>query len=287
MAERTSAAAGRPGPSVIRSACRGALAMTVLGAAAVLLPVTTAIPGHGRTRRGALVAQVISRLLLRVLRVDVQRRGAPAPGPCLVVANHVSWLDVLVLAGAAPMIPVARAEVAHWPVIGALTARWGAVFVRPDRPRELPAAVAEMTAILRRGHRVQVFPESSAGGRTPPWRFHRAAFQAAVDAAVVIAPVALVYRTTTGAPTSAVACLGDDVPGSLWRILRSGPITVQVRWLPVIPAVVGAEHPAASRALAARRAERAVAVALGVPVAGRPGRIPARIDRSAPALQVA
>ena len=267
------------------------LAAGVLGIAVLLVPLVTAIPGHRRTRRAAVLSQLIARGLLRALRVDVQRSGTPAPGPCLVVANHVSWLDVLVLAAAAPMVPVAKAEVARWPVLGGMATRLGAVFVQRDQLRQLPDVVAEVTSALRRGHRVQVFPESTTGCGTALRPFHRAAFQAAVDAAAVISPVALSYRDSSGAPTAAVAFVGeDDLVGSLWRILRTGPVTVRVRWLPPIPAAVGTEHRARSRALAARRAERAVAVALGQPVIGRraaPTAGPGRPMAAPPALQVA
>lgn len=275
---------------MVRSAVHAGVAAAVLGVAVLLVPLVTAAPSHRRTRGAAVLAQLIARLLLRALRVRVQWRGTPTPGPCLVVANHVSWLDVLVLAAAAPMVPVAKAEVASWPVLGGLATRLGAVFVQRENLRELPGVVAEVTAALRRGHRVQVFPESTTGCGTALRPFHRAVFQAAVDAAAVISPVALSYRGG-GSPAPPVAFVGeDDLLGSLWRILRSGPVTVRVRWLPPIPAAVGTEHPARSRALAARRAERAVAVALGQPVIGRRAAAGTRTGRPSvapPSLQVA
>ena len=110
---------------------------------------------------------------------------------------------------------------------------------------------------------------SSASGcsREP---FHRAVFQAAVDAATVISPVALSYR----GPSAGSARIDDGMVGSLWRILRGGPLTVRVQWLPVIPAVAGSGHRSAHRAAAAARAEWAIDRALGAqpsrPRAGRP-----------------
>jgi 1-acyl-sn-glycerol-3-phosphate acyltransferase len=286
----------------MRSAARAAVAAAVLGGAVVLVPLVTAGPGHGRTRRAAVLAQVIARLLLRALRVDVQRRGTAAAGPCLVVANHVSWLDALALAAAAPMVPVAQAEVARRPLIGAFATGMGAILLQRNKLRQLPDVVAELTATLRRGHRVLVFPESMAdpgptalagsttGSRDALRPFRRAAFQAAVDAAVVISPVALTYHRVAPAPPRGSLTYDDDLLGLLWRCARGGPVTVLVHWLPVIPAVVGTEHPANSRAIAAWRAERAVALALGQPLADRRLGRSTRVDRRpvrTPALKVA
>lgn len=260
----------------------------MLALAWILLVPLAAVPVHARTRAGTALLQHLSRLMLRAIGISVERRGSPATGPCLVVANHVSWLDVLVLAAAAPMVPVAKAEVHSWPLIGSVATRLGAVFVHRDRPRELPQVVAAITSTLRRGHRVQVFPESTTGCGGSVHLFRRAAFQAAVDAAVVIAPVTVAYRAADGGPAPVAFVADDDLVSSLRRILRGGRVIVQVHWLPVIPAAVGTDHPARHRALAARRAEWAVAHALGLPVVGRPA-VPPRRDRPAarPALQVA
>lgn len=262
---------GRPARSVARAAGRLALALSVLGAATALVPLAMLLPGHRRQQRGTFLLQLLSRAMLRAIGVRVERRGFPASGPCLVVANHVSWLDVLVLTAQVPMVPVAKSEVAGWPLLGPLAARLGTLFIRRGSQRELPATVAELTASLRRGHRVQVFPESTTRCGASLLRFRRAAFQAAVDAAVVIAPAALSYRRVDGSASDAVAFVGDDdLLAGVWRMLRGGPVSVQVQWLGVIPAGIGIEHRSRSRALAAWRAEHAVASALGQPVVDRP-----------------
>jgi len=230
----------------------------------VLVELLTMMPSHSRSGRGAFALQYLSRLTLRSMGIRVVSGGAPRSGPSLVVANHVSWLDVLVLTAAAPMLPVAKAEVSDWPFIGPMANRVGALFVRRERWRELPDVIDAITCALRSGHRVQVFPEATTrcGNTLNP--FHRAAFQAAVDAAVVISPVALAYRNAADRPTSTAAFVGDDdLLASLWRILCAGSMTVRVQWLPVIPAIENGGHRAGHRATAAARTERAIARALG------------------------
>ena len=104
----------------------------------------------------------------------------------------------------------------------------------PRRPgRQLPHAVAQITAILRRGHRVLIFPEGTTTSGGPPSTFHRAGFQAAVDAAVPVVPVAIGYADGRGRPTTSAAFVGDDdLLSSLWRVLRAGPVVADVWWRP-------------------------------------------------------
>jgi len=252
--------------SVPRAACRAAVAAAVILIGGLAITLLTRVPGYGRTRRGALGLHVLSRVLLRALGIRVVSRGAPRSGASLVVANQVSWIDVLVVHAAGPMVPVVREDFCGSPLIRAVFARAGAVIVGTRSRRGVPGSVEQIADLLRRGHRVQVFGESVVVGGTATNTFHRATFQAAIDAAVVISPVALAHRTvgTMSPPIADLA--GDDLIGPMWRVLRNGPVTVRAHWLPVIPAVVGAGHPAVHRAAAATRAERAIATALGHPV---------------------
>ena len=262
---------GAPDRSTLGAVGRGVLVVAAVMIGAAMVELLTIGPGHCRSGRAAFALQHVSRLTLRSIGIRVVSSGAPRSGPSLVVANHVSWLDVLVLSAEAPMVPVAKTEVGEWPLIGRLAHRVGALFLRRENWRELPDAIGSITSALRRGHRVQVFPEATTrcGRELNP--FHRAAFQAAVDAAVVISPVALAYWNCAGGPCSSTAFVGDDdLLASLRRILRFGPVTVRVRWLPVIPAIESAGHRAGHRAAAAARAERSIARALGQPVVGRP-----------------
>jgi 1-acyl-sn-glycerol-3-phosphate acyltransferase len=187
-----------------------------------------------------------------------------------VVANHVCWLDVLVLAAAGPVIPVLDDAVLQRSVTGPVVRRAAALGLAPGVSRDLSAAVQRVTAALRGGHRVLVFPHLRSPGHSA-LRFSRAPFQAAVDAAAVISPVALSYRSAPGSPAGP-----DDVLGSLWPILRTGRLTVRVTWLPVIPAVAGPGHRAGHRDAAARRTEWAIDRALDDRVPAKPAARPPR-----------
>ena len=269
----------RPARTVLRAAGRGVFVALTLVAGALVVRVLATLPGHAGARRGTLALQGFSRILLRALGTRVQSSGGPRSGPSLVVANHVCWLDVLVLAAAGPVVPLVD-ESALQRSIGPMASRFGALLYRPGVSRDLSAAVQQVGAALRSGHRVLVFPDVHPGRGGEP--FSRAAFQAAVDTAVVVSPVALSY----GAPPAGLTG-ADDLVSSLWRILRSGPQTVRVTWLPVIPAVAGPGHRADHRAAAARRTEWAINQALGRRGPATRAPLPAVAPEQAPALVLA
>jgi 1-acyl-sn-glycerol-3-phosphate acyltransferase len=210
------------------------------------------------------------------LGIRVVSQGIMRSGPSLVVANRLCWLDVLVLAAAGPMVPLADSRVRRGSPIAPIAARVGAVFVGVTSPRQLPGTIEQITATLRGGHRVLAFPEGDQCLGSDREPFHCAVFQSAVDAATVVSPVALSYH----GPSVGDCRIDEALLSSLWHTLRGGPLTVQVQWLPVIPAVAGPGHRSDHRAAAAARAEWAIAHALAdrLWAAGRVG--PADADAS-------
>ncbi|HSA50753.1 MAG TPA: lysophospholipid acyltransferase family protein [Yinghuangia sp.] len=183
------------------------------------------------------------------------RTSAPQPPGELIVANHVSWLDVAVLAAVRPARMVAKREVGEWPVVGRFVRLGGTLFVARDRPRALPGDVSVIAAALRSGASVAVFPEGSSwcGARHGPFR--RAVFQAALDAGAVVRPVAITYRHRDGTPVRSTAFVGDDTFGaSIWRVAGARDVVAEARVLPAIGP--GTHH---DRRTLADAAEKAVA----------------------------
>ncbi|MFJ4916824.1 lysophospholipid acyltransferase family protein [Streptomyces sp. NPDC088726] len=165
---------------------------------------------------------------------------ACAPG-VLVVANHVSWLDIPLVAAVCPGRMLAKSDIRHWPVLGPLAALGGTLFVERERLRTLPATVRGLAAALRGGARVVVFPEGSTWcGRGSGGRFRPAAFQAAIDAGAAVQPLRIRYLggpPDHRAPAGAAAFVGDDpLTVSLWRVVRAAGLTAEIRVLAPIPA---------------------------------------------------
>lgn len=262
------AAGARVGPT--RQLARWWALLVALAAGVLLVTIATSIPGYRRSRRGRWAVGCAARWVVLALGVRVVVHGAPRSGPSLVVGNHVSWMDILALAGAAPQVMVAKSEVRSWPVIGGAAVRAGAIFLQRDSWRSLPGTVEEITAALRSGQRVQVFPEATTRCGGALGEFHRAAFQAAINAAVVISPVAVGYAQD-GHPGSTVAAfLGrESLVDSLRRVVAARGIEVTVRWLGPIPAIAGTGRDHLDRATVARLAENVIAARLAVPIVRR------------------
>lgn len=206
--------------------------------------------------------------LLAVAGVRVVVTGPRPAAGSLVVANHVSWLDVLALNRITPVRMLAKVEVRTWPLIGAMAARVGTVFLERDRLRALPAAVAAVATALRAGGCVGVFAEGTTRCGRDLGRFRPAAFQAALDAGAPVVPVALSYADARGTVDATAAFVGDDDLLSSLRRVAAAPRTVlTVRVLPAwtgpVASRIGDRGPA--RRGAARTAAAAIAAALPAP----------------------
>ena len=205
--------------------------------------------------RGA-AARTVARGVLAALGVRLSWRGPlPRPGS-LLVANHVSWLDICALMSVAPVRPVAKCEVRGWPGIGGLASVLGAIFIDRSRPTSLPETVAEVAAELRAGRSVAVFPEGTTFCGTARGRFRPAMFQAAVDAGAPVVPVSIGYDST------AAAFVGDD---TLWssvrRVAGLRELTVTLVGSPALRPADGAD-----RRMLARAAHASIGVPVSVPV---------------------
>lgn len=202
----------------------------VLLAGIVLLPVGRWIPA-GAVRWWC-------RTVVRASGVRVRLSGATAPtGGVLLVANHISWLDIPLLAAVRPARMLAKSEIRQWPVAGWLTACSGALFIERDRLRALPDTVARIADALRGGAAVTVFPEGSTWCGRAQGHFRRAVFEAALDAGVAVQPVRLGYRVGQGEATTAPAFIGDDsLLSSVWRVVSARGLVAEVRVMePVTP----------------------------------------------------
>jgi 1-acyl-sn-glycerol-3-phosphate acyltransferase len=208
----------------------GLLVVVVVGIA--LTPVVARISAAPRDR----MVRTWCRTVVRAAGVRVRITGAAPPtGGLLMVANHISWLDIPLLAAVRPGRMLAKAEIRQWPVAGALTARSGALFIERDRLRALPRTVARIADTLRDGAAVVVFPEGSTWCGRAQGYFRRAVFQAALDAAAPVQPVRLHYRLDGGAASTAPAFVGSDsLLASVWRVVSARALVAEVDVLPVL-----------------------------------------------------
>jgi 1-acyl-sn-glycerol-3-phosphate acyltransferase len=148
----------------------------------------------------------------------------------LLVANHISWLDILVMHAARHCRFIAKSEVHHWPLIGRLATGAGTLYIEREKRRDAMRVVHHMAERLRAGEVLAVFPEGTTTDGTRLLPFHGNLVQAAISAQAPVLPMALRYEDArTGAISLAPAYVDDDtLVGSVWRLLRAPPVRARV-----------------------------------------------------------
>lgn len=178
-------------------------------------------PWLGEQRRQAL-KQRWSRQLLAMLGVQLRYRGGlptanVLPGG-LIVANHISFLDIFVVNAVAPTAFVSKDDVRNWPLIGWLCARTDTVFLERGSRIAAQRTRERLVSHLSNGKRIALFPEGTTTRGDTVLPFRSALLQSAIDANTPVTPVVLRYRSQDGSPSIAPAYV-DDI--SLFECLLS------------------------------------------------------------------
>ncbi|MBZ6080641.1 1-acyl-sn-glycerol-3-phosphate acyltransferase [Streptomyces olivaceus] len=219
------------------AAPRAVLRLTAVAALLLAGIVVVCAPPGLRRRLPADLVRRWCRWVVRASGVRVRVAGVAAPeGGLLLVANHVSWLDIPLLAAVRPARMLAKSEVRRWPVAGAPAARAGVLFIERDRLRALPGTVDAIAGALRAGAAVAAFPEGSTWCGRARGPFRRAVFQAALDAGVPVQPVRIRYRSGPREVSTTPAFVGlDTLLASVWRVASARGLTAEVEVCPVLP----------------------------------------------------
>lgn len=185
------------------------------------------------------------RLLCRVLGVRVHLDGAiVSGGPVLLIANHVSWLDIPVISAVAPVSFIAKKEVVRWPFVSWLAKLQRTIFIDRESRGAVLQTTREILARLNAGDNIVLFAEgtSSDGNRVLP--FHSSLFAAARPSGnsagahenqVYAQTLAFAYTRLHGLPLGRlkrplVAWYGDmDLVSHIWSLLMKGPVDVRMR----------------------------------------------------------
>ncbi|MCM2252561.1 MAG: 1-acyl-sn-glycerol-3-phosphate acyltransferase [Ramlibacter sp.] len=208
------------------------LGRALLHALGGLATILLRFPGMSALQREARVQAWALEMLAR-LGIHLELGGQPPlAGPVLLVANHISWLDILVMHAARHCRFVSKADVRRWPLIGTLATGAGTLYIERESRRDAMRVVHHMVESLKRGEVVAVFPEGTTGSGVDLLPFHANLIQAAISAGVPVQPVALRFvDAKTGATSLAPCYVGDDtLVRSLWRTLTAEPITARVRY---------------------------------------------------------
>jgi 1-acyl-sn-glycerol-3-phosphate acyltransferase len=212
-----------------------------------------------------------SRQLLEVLGIRLETGAAELPAGYLIVANHISWLDIFVINALRPASFIAKAEIRAWPLVGWLAARNDTVFVDRGSRRDARRINAEIDARLNAGVDVAIFPEGRTTDGARVLEFHPALLQPAVAAGRPVLPLAISYRDANGQASSAPSFADVSLPRCFAAILACRSLTARATPLPLIATAGGSR----SRRELARAARDQIATTLGfLPLRRAPGTPP-------------
>ena len=206
------------------------------------------------------------RQFLGMLGVEARvhwRHEGGMPNHVLIVANHISWLDIFVLSSFQPARFIAKADLKRLPVVGRLIANAGTLFIERERRRDTHTVNRNTVEALARGDVVAVFPEATTGDGTGLLKFHSSLLQSAVDANAYVQPIALRYRTPEDEFCIAPAYVGElNLVQSFWQVTGERRIVAELHVMSAFPSD-GAHRRDLSRA-----AEEAIRTALVSPARG-------------------
>lgn len=175
--------------------------------------------------------QALAQALLAQMSINLTVKGQPPTvGPVLLAANHISWLDILVMLAAGHCRFVSKSEVRHWPLIGTLATGAGTLYIERESRRDAMRVVHHMAESLRAGDILAIFPEGTTSNGVDLLPFHANLFQAAISANALVQPVALQFVDAASGQRSLAPCYIDDdtLLGSVWRTLTAPPLCAVV-----------------------------------------------------------
>lgn len=177
--------------------------------------------------------------MLRTLGIALHVSGAPRAGGTLLVANHISWLDIMAIHAVCPQARfVSKADVRAWPLLAGLIDAGGTLYLERERKRDALRVVHLMAEALADGETVAVFPEGTTSDGRALLPFHANLLQAAIATGAPVQPVALRFSDARQAISAAVEFVGaTTLAESLWRVACAQGLNVSVRLLEPLPSV--------------------------------------------------
>lgn len=177
-----------------------------------------------------------SALLLRLMGVELRVRGRPMTGGGVIVANHVSWLDIPLIYACAPTRFVSKSEVRDWPVAGWLAEAAGTFYLRRGKGGARPLLNRLIPHLRARGS-VVIFPEGTTTDGMDVLPFHPRLFCAAIESGRPVQPVALRYGPGSCGGNLAPFIGKDDLVSHLLRLIRNRELVAEAVFVePLDPA---------------------------------------------------
>jgi 1-acyl-sn-glycerol-3-phosphate acyltransferase len=169
----------------------------------------------------------------RIIGMRLCIRGKPPKAPFILVANHISFTDILALCTVSPGCFVSKAEVANWPGLGPLVAATHAIFLRRETREDIRRVNQSIANLLDQGGGILFFPEGTTSDGRDVRPFKSSLFQPAIEAGLPVHCAALAYTTPQGTPRpEKLVALTGEVPFGrhLKRLLSAPGFTAHLRF---------------------------------------------------------
>jgi 1-acyl-sn-glycerol-3-phosphate acyltransferase len=184
-----------------------------------------------------------ARKFLSLIGCEVSVSGS-IPQAGLIVCNHLSYLDILVISSLCPAVFVSKSEVRAWPVFGLLARMAGTLFVDRKRPTAVSEDLTTVASALKTGLPVVLFPEGTSSDGSDVLPFRSSLLQAAITSNVSVVPAAMSYDLKEGSVANEICYWRDMVFLShFWGLLGKQFLTATLRFgRPQIAAPNRKEH---------------------------------------------
>ncbi len=184
------------------------------------------------TEEGAQAVQRWMRQGCRILGLKIQINGQAMSGAAILVANHISWLDIVAIAAATPVTFVSKMDLQSWPVVGVLAKFSGTVFIKRGSLFSMHETLSVLIDVLRVGHKTIFFPEGTTTTGGSVKKFHSGLFETAYLAKCPVQPIAISYFRNGKADHEIAPYVDDDhFLKHLWRLLLQGQLQLKLDFL--------------------------------------------------------
>ncbi|MDX1387779.1 MAG: lysophospholipid acyltransferase family protein [Acidobacteriota bacterium] len=192
------------------------VSFAIVTACAFVLHVVTVpaarLLGLPWARWSGRVFRTWSRIVLRLLGARVEVAGPPPAAPFFMVSNHLSYVDIAVLASQLDCVFVAKAEIADWPIFGPLCKAVGTIFVDRTSKRDIPRVSDLMKRTMKRGKGIVLFPEGTSTEGATVLKFKPALLEPAASAELPVVTATLTYHTPPATePARLAVCWWGDM----------------------------------------------------------------------------
>ena len=166
--------------------------------------------------------------------IHARTRGTPVDGPVLIVANHISWLDILALHTDCAMGFVGKAEIEQWPVFRFIARTGGTIFHQRGCHNSAADVTSMMVQRLEQGRRVAIFPEGGILPGAEVRLFHARMFRAAIDVECPVQPVMVRYLSNGRRDDDILFHKDESMLANFTRLLARPGTVADIHFLPTI-----------------------------------------------------